>query len=178
MNREHEMTVSEIMVKMIVYSQGNPHDINHFLKVYAYAKTIAECEGVAPFQQKTVEIAAILHDIACPLCREKYGNTNGKRQEAEGAPLAETVFTAASAAEVLRKAAAKMGKDPLLQAANLAVKTEKRQLLQAVDLTVKTEKCQLLQTANLVVKTGKGLLLQTANLAVKTKKCQLLQTVE
>ena len=31
--------------------------------------------------------AAITHDIACPLCREKYGNTNGKRQEEEGGPL-------------------------------------------------------------------------------------------
>ena len=27
------------------------------------------------------------HDIACPLCREKYGNTNGKYQEQEGAVL-------------------------------------------------------------------------------------------
>ena len=25
--------------------------------------------------------------IACPLCRKKYGNTNGKYQEQEGAPL-------------------------------------------------------------------------------------------
>lgn len=103
MNREHEMTISEIMVKMIAYSQGNLHDINHFLKVYAYAKTIAECEGVAPFQQKAVEIAAILHDIACPLCREKYGNTNGKRQEAEGAPLAEAFLADSGLPEDLRK---------------------------------------------------------------------------
>ena len=29
-----------------------------------------------------------MHDIACPLCREKYGNTNGKHQEVEGAPMA------------------------------------------------------------------------------------------
>ena len=29
-----------------------------------------------------------MHDIACHLCREKYGNTNGKHQEIEGAPLA------------------------------------------------------------------------------------------
>ena len=35
-----------------------------------------------------LEIAAIVHDIACPLCREKYGNTNGKYQETEGAPMA------------------------------------------------------------------------------------------
>ena len=86
---KEEMTISEIMVKMIEYSQGNRHDIQHFLKVYAYAKTIAECEGVSPYHQKIVEIAAILHDIACPLCREKYGNTNGKYQELEGPALAE-----------------------------------------------------------------------------------------
>lgn len=84
-----ELTVSEIMVKMIEYSKGNLHDISHFLKVYTYAKTIAECEGVSAYQQKTVEIAAILHDIACPLCREKYGNTNGKYQELEGPALTE-----------------------------------------------------------------------------------------
>ncbi len=80
--------VSQVMMDMIDYSQGDLHDIDHFLKVYAYAKTIAEQEGVTPFQQQTVELAAILHDIACPLCREKYGNTNGKHQEAEGPALA------------------------------------------------------------------------------------------
>lgn len=71
-----ELTVSEIMVKMIEYSNGNLRDIGHFLKVYAYAKTIGECERVSPYEQRVVEIAAILHDIACPLCREKYGNTS------------------------------------------------------------------------------------------------------
>ena len=34
-----------------------------------------------------LEVAAITHDIACPLCREKYGNTNGKHQEEEGTTL-------------------------------------------------------------------------------------------
>ncbi len=84
-----EMTTAEIMVKMIAYSNGNLHDIQHFLKVYAYAKTIGECEGVSPWHQKTTETAAILHDIACPLCRKKYGTTNGKYQEMEGTALAE-----------------------------------------------------------------------------------------
>ena len=36
---------------------------------------------------KPLVVAAITHDIACPLCRKKYGNTNGKYQEQEGAPL-------------------------------------------------------------------------------------------
>lgn len=82
------MDISEIIVKMIGYSNGNCHDINHFLKVYAYAKTIAACERVSAEEQQIVEIAAVIHDIACPLCREKYGNTNGKYQEAEGIILA------------------------------------------------------------------------------------------
>ena len=81
------MLVSEIIKKMIDYSVGNRRDINHFMKVWAYAKTIGEAEKLDEEKQLILEIAAILHDIACPLCREKYGNTNGKYQEIEGIPL-------------------------------------------------------------------------------------------
>lgn len=81
------MTIPEIMLKMIDYSKGNLHDINHFMKVYAYAKTIGECENLSPSEQEILEVAAIVHDIACPLCREKYGNTNGRYQEEEGVIL-------------------------------------------------------------------------------------------
>lgn len=82
------MTVSEIMVKMIEYSNGNTHDINHLMKVYGFAKIIGEQEKLSLHEQTTLEVAAIIHDIACPLCREKYGNTNGKYQEIEGTVLA------------------------------------------------------------------------------------------
>ncbi len=93
------MTVSEIMKKMIQDSKGNVHDINHFLKVYGYARTIGTCEGLAPKELEILEIAAILHDIACPLCREKYGNTNGKKQEEEGMPLVRYFFEGADVEE-------------------------------------------------------------------------------
>jgi HD superfamily phosphodiesterase len=83
------MNVSEIATRMIKYSKGNLHDINHFMKVYAYAKTIGECENLDSKTQEVLEVAAIMHDIACPLCREKYGNTNGQYQESEGSILAE-----------------------------------------------------------------------------------------
>lgn len=86
------MTISEITKKMILYSNGNIHDINHFLKVHSYAKMIGECEGLSSMNLKNLEIAAILHDIACPLCREKYGNTNGKNQEKEGMSLVRQFF--------------------------------------------------------------------------------------
>ena len=65
------MTVSEVIKKMVAYSEGNLHDINHFMKVYAYAKTIAEGENLNPELQKLVEIIAVVHDIACPFCRVK-----------------------------------------------------------------------------------------------------------
>lgn len=86
------MTVSEIMRKMIAHSSGNLHDINHFIKVWTYAKTIGELEGLPPETLFILEAAAIVHDIACPLCREKYGNTDGKLQERESAPLVEAFF--------------------------------------------------------------------------------------
>lgn len=82
------MQVSDIMMKMIDYSDGNLHDIQHFLKVYGYTRTIGLQEGLDDHTQEILEIGAILHDIACPLCREKYGNTNGKHQEEEGKILA------------------------------------------------------------------------------------------
>ena len=83
------MTISQIINKMIVFSEGNIHDIDHFIRVWTYAKTIAELECLDGETQYILEVAAITHDIACPLCREKYGNTNGKYQEEEGVPMVE-----------------------------------------------------------------------------------------
>ena len=81
------MTVSQIMEKMIAFSEGNIHDIDHFIRVWTYARTIGELEHLDSDTQFILEVAAITHDIACPLCRQKYGNTNGKYQEEEGAPM-------------------------------------------------------------------------------------------
>ena len=81
------MTIAQIMEKMIAFSEGNIHDITHLSCVWTYAKTIGELEGLDADTQFILEVAAITHDIACPLCRKKYGNTNGKYQEQEGAPL-------------------------------------------------------------------------------------------
>ena len=77
--------ISQIMEKMIAFSDGNIHDIDHLIRVWTYSKTIGELEGLDAQTQFVLEVAAITHDIACPLCREKYGNTNGKLQEQEGA---------------------------------------------------------------------------------------------
>lgn len=93
------MKIADVIAKMISFSNGNLNDINHFLKVYTFAKTIGEKEQLDFVTQETLEIAAVVHDIACPLCREKYGNTNGKAQEAEGPSLAEEFLRELGCAE-------------------------------------------------------------------------------
>ena len=86
------MIVAATTQKMIAFYRGNIHDIDHFLKVWAMAKTIGELEVLDKHAQEVLELAAVVHDIACPLCREKYGDTNGKHQELESPPLVEAFF--------------------------------------------------------------------------------------
>ena len=45
------LSISQIMEKMIAFSEGNIHDIDHFVRVWNYAKTIAELEGINPDTQ-------------------------------------------------------------------------------------------------------------------------------
>lgn len=78
------MKIAQILQKMVAFSEGNIRDIEHLLKVWAYAKNIGELEEVDENNQFILEVAAIVHDIACPLCREKYGNIDAKNQEKEG----------------------------------------------------------------------------------------------
>ena len=86
------MDIAEIVEKMIGLSDGNVEDINHFMKVWAYARMIGKKEWVEMRSQYILEAAAVIHDIACPLCREKYGNADGKHQEAESEPLVRAFF--------------------------------------------------------------------------------------
>lgn len=86
------MIVAAATQKMIEFYRGNLHDIDHFLKVWAMAKTIGELEGLDGHTQEVLELTAVVHDIACPLCREQYGNTNGSNQELESPPLVEAFF--------------------------------------------------------------------------------------
>ena len=78
---------SAIALKMIGFYKGNKKDIGHFLKVHSYAAMIGELEHLDTETMETLRIAAIVHDIACPLCREKYGNTDGKHQQEESEAL-------------------------------------------------------------------------------------------
>ena len=94
------MMVAAAVERMTDFYKGNIHDIYHFLKVWAFARNIGEAEGLDPKTQETLEMAAVVHDIACPLCREKYGNASGTHQEEESAPLVEEFFKDVPAGEL------------------------------------------------------------------------------
>jgi hypothetical protein len=83
--------------KMIGFYEGSLHDINHFLKVYAYAETIGRLEGLDAADLETLELAAVVHDIACPLCRAKYGNAAAgfRRRRAARSPRVSSRSSAA-----------------------------------------------------------------------------------
>ena len=57
-----------------------------------WQKQLENWESLDRQTQEILELSAIVHDISCPLCREKYGNTNGKNQELESPPLVEAFF--------------------------------------------------------------------------------------
>ena len=84
--------IEKVIAKMIAHSNGNKHDVAHFMKVYAYAQTIGKMEGLDTKTQQILELAAVVHDIACPLCREKYGSAKGSYQEAESEALLRPFF--------------------------------------------------------------------------------------
>ncbi len=83
---------SGIMYRMITYFQGDVKRINHALKVYGFAKSIAEAEGVTGETLTIIEASAILHDIGIKISEQKYNSSAGRYQEIEGPPIAESLL--------------------------------------------------------------------------------------
>ncbi len=85
--------INQLYLKMITFDRGQPDLIQHFTKVHAYAKLIAELEGIDAPAREVLEAAALVHDIGIPLCNEKYGAHPGPMQEKEGPPLARAMLS-------------------------------------------------------------------------------------
>ena len=79
---------SEVLDAMIDYYAGDVRRVNHFLKVYGFAKAIGEKELLSPEDQFILETAALTHDIGIRNSALKYGSTAGPYQETEGPPEA------------------------------------------------------------------------------------------
>ena len=84
----------KLIEKMIEYYAGDPKRVQHFLKVYEFAKLIGESESLDAETMHILRTAAIVHDIGIKISEEKYGSSNGKYQEKEGPAVAEPMLLA------------------------------------------------------------------------------------
>lgn len=80
--------------EMIVFYEGNPEQIQHFIKVHSFAKLIGESEGLNEQTLFILEAAALVHDIGIKPAMKKYGKHSGNLQEKEGPAPAKMMLTA------------------------------------------------------------------------------------
>lgn len=87
-----ENKINMLAMAMIEFDKGDPKRIQHFLKVHAFSKIIAEKENLDEHTQFILEAAALTHDIWILPSEKKYGKCNGKLQEQEGPIYAEKML--------------------------------------------------------------------------------------
>ena len=93
-----------LLESMVAFEAGNPHQIQHSLKVYGFARMIAEGEGLDARTRQILEAAAVVHDVGIRIAREKYCRSDGPLQEREGpAPAREMLERAGFDAELIER---------------------------------------------------------------------------
>ena len=95
------MKIGEVAAAMCAYNAGDARRVNHLMKVFAFAKTIGEREGLDAQTQEILEVAALTHDIGIRNSERKYGNCTGAHQQEEGPPEARALLIRLGAAEAL-----------------------------------------------------------------------------
>jgi HD superfamily phosphodiesterase len=84
--------IGSVINLMIEYYAGDIKRINHFIKVYGFAKAIGEMEHLEESIQEILEVAAVVHDIGIKISEEKYHSSAGNYQEIEGPTIAEKML--------------------------------------------------------------------------------------
>lgn len=84
--------MGKVIEAMIEYYGTDLRRINHFLKVFSFAKTIGEGEHLDTNNQNLLEVSAIVHDIGIKQSELKYNSSAGRYQELEGPAEAEKLL--------------------------------------------------------------------------------------
>lgn len=82
--KESTFLLPSLFQAMTLYYSGQPDQIQHFVKVHAFARQIGLIEGLPEETQLILEAAALVHDIGIKPALEKYGCSDGPYQEKEG----------------------------------------------------------------------------------------------
>lgn len=95
------MKIGDVAAAMCAYNAGDARRVNHLIKVFAFAKTIGEREGLDAQTQEILEVAALTHDIGIRNSERKYGNCTGAHQQEEGPPEARALLIRLGATDAL-----------------------------------------------------------------------------
>ena len=77
-----------LLTAAIEYDKGDPKRIQHFIKVHSFARLIGKQEKLSDEMMKTLETAAILHDIGIHEGERLYGRNDGEIQQKLGPVIA------------------------------------------------------------------------------------------
>jgi len=91
----------KLLHKMIDYYAGDAKRVQHFLKVYDFAKLIGKSENLPEDVQFLLEITAIVHDIGIKMSEEKYQSSAGTYQEKEGPAIAKPMLVSVGYTEAV-----------------------------------------------------------------------------
>ena len=80
-------SIKEISRDIAFYSKGHMRELDRLLRVWGFAREIADGEALSRRERYALEVAALTHNIAYPLCRETYGSEDPALQAREGAAL-------------------------------------------------------------------------------------------
>lgn len=95
------LQIGNVIAAMIEYYSCDAKRIQHFLKVYGFAKAIGELEKLPPKEQELLEVAAVVHDIGIKNSELKYNSSAGNYQQLEGPPVARELLTGLGYSEEL-----------------------------------------------------------------------------
>ena len=95
--------IGDLIMEMAKENEGDARRINHALKVYGFAKCIAEAEGMTGEELLTVEAAAVLHDIGIAHCEKTFGKCTGKMQEEHGPAIAQRILEQTALSEACKQ---------------------------------------------------------------------------
>ncbi|PKM38967.1 MAG: phosphohydrolase [Firmicutes bacterium HGW-Firmicutes-9] len=87
------MKIGDVAEAMTAYNAGDAKRINHMMKVFGFAKTIGEREGLDARTQEILEITALTHDIGIRNSERKFDSCSGEHQQQEGPPEARMLLT-------------------------------------------------------------------------------------
>ena len=87
--------INALIIKMTEYYRGDPKRIQHFIKVYEFARVIGRAEGLDVHTMYCLDVASVVHDIGIKPAEEKYGagHCGGNLQEQLGPEPARKMLT-------------------------------------------------------------------------------------